>query len=287
MFLNYLFILFLIPSLAFGKLIDQIVVTVDDTIILKSDLKKYRNFLSSPLFHPNHLSKIYSKNSLQKNSKKLLNYLIDVAVLVQNAPELQPFSEGQLLKDVLAEKKMSRKQMKRYLNQIPMSVSEYKDILKNNYVIDQWIQLEILSKTQISDEALNDYHFRKTGKNFFNKDKFTFNRWMFENSSKGLDRALEFVRKKEKSSGQEIVLTADQMNRKLKREVLKLSVGQFSKPVCAGSSCFVFELLHKGFVSFRTKSSEKLREKIFDKTLAQKITQWMLQNRKSSIIKKY
>ena len=287
MLLKYLFILFSIPVFSHSQLVDQIVVTVDDVALLKSDLKKHRRFLSSPLSDLSYLSKIYSRKSLKKSEKKVLSYLIDQAVLVQNAPKDQSFSKEQILEKKLSEKKLSHKQMRKYLKDISMSVLEYQNILENNHHINQWIQMEILSHVQVSDEDLNDYYIKKTGKNFFKKKKFSLNRWAFKNNSEDLKLAKDFSRKKEKPPGQEIVLTVAQMNKSIKKEILKLSIGQFSKPVCIENSCFVFELLHKGFVSMRTKASEKLREEIFNKIMVQKLTQWMLQNRKSSVIKKY
>ncbi len=287
-FLFSIFFFFGVSS--FGKTIEQVAVTVDDSIILQTEIKQYGRFLSSPLFHASQLLKIYSKRSLHSSRKKLLQYLTDVKILIQNLPldQLEKISEEQLLKQELSQKKINYKQMRNYLKKIPMSISEYQDIVYNNHLIDKWLQMEVLSTIQISDEALNDYYLKKTGRNFFKKKKFTLNRWTFEGGLQGLKDAESFLKKVNKSTPpQEIILNAKQMNKILKKAVLKLNVGQFSHPVCIENHCFVFELLHKDFVSQKTKASERIRGKILNQTFINKLKQWMKQKRKSSIIKTY
>ena len=285
------FIFFGISISSVGKTIEQIVVTVDDSIILKSELDQYKKFLSSSLFHSSNLLGLYSKNSLIRSKKKLLQYLIDIKVLIQNLPldQLEKVSREQLLKQELSQKKINDSKLKRFLKKIPMSISKYQDILYYNHLIDKWLQMEILSTIQVSNEALNDHYLRKTGSHFFKKNKYSLNRWSFQGGAEGLKDAQSFLKKTDKSSStpQEIILTGEQMNSDLKRVILKLNIGQFSSPVCLNNRCFIFELLHKDFVGQRTKSSEKIRGEILNQIFNEKLKKWMEQKRQSSIIKRY
>ena len=282
--------IFLLTFLCFGvsaRTIEQVVVTVDDSFILQTELKKYERFLSSPLFHSSKLLDLYSKRSLRKNKSKLLKYLIDVKILSLNLPleQLEKTSKKQLLQQELSRKKINIKKARRYLKKISMSLSEYQDVLYYNHLIDNWLQAEVISSIQISDESLNDYYLRKKGKNFFTKKKYVLNRWAFES----LNQAQIFLKKEDKSqnSAREISFTREQMNRPLRKAILKMNVGQFSSPVCLGSNCFVFELLHKNFVAPKTQNSEKIRREIAFQTFKEKLKQWMEEKRKISIVKTY
>ncbi len=289
---NFIFILLcLVNVFALARVIERTVAVVDDEMIFLSEVKAYQKLLSSSLAPSGILFQLKPKKELIKSRRKLIDFMIDEKVLKSQVSEDQfsSSSKEEILRQELKKKKISNKNLKKRLIRIGLSLEQYQDILYYNDLFEKWIQMEVASTTQVLETDINDYHRMKTGKNFFKQYKYNLNQWKFDFSQKGKVEAGEFSKQAGKKDvpSQVISLTEEQMNNDLRKIISKMSVGQFSKPVCFGSHCYVFELLNRSFLVSNQMKTERLRSKIFQERFLSKLKSWMQDKRKASIIKKY
>ena len=278
-------------AFAGAKVIEKTVAVVDDEMIFLSEVRTYKKLFSSSLAPSGALFQLNSKKKLVKSRRKLINFMIDEKVLKSQLPEEQMGSPSgeELLRQKLKKQNISKKRLKKKLLKIGFSLKEYQDVLYYNYLFEKWIQTEVASTIQILNRDINNYYKVKTGKNFFKQYKYNLNQWKFDLSKKGRREAKEFSKQmeKKKKPSQVISLTEEQMNNDLRKTILKMSVGQFSNPVCFGSHCYVFELLKKSFLISNKVKTETLRSKIFQEKFLSKLKSWIADKRKNSFIKKY
>lgn len=284
-------LLFLAGGFAGAKTIEKTVAVVDDEMIFLSEVRAYKKLLSSSLAPSGSLFQLNPKKKLIKSRKKLINFMVDEKVLKSQLPEEQMDSPSgeELLRQKLKKTNISKKRLEKKLLKMGLSLEQYQDMLHYGYLFEKWIQTEVASTIQILDTDINNYYRMKTGKNFFKQYKYNLNQWRFELSKAGKATAEKFSKQAEKNKkpSKVLSLTEEQMNSSLKKTVLKMSVGQFSKPICFGSHCYVFELLQKSFLISNQEKTEKLRSKIFQEMFLSKLQNWIKGKRKNSFIKKY
>lgn len=280
-----------ISFFASARTIEETVAVVDDEMIFLSEVKAYRKLLSSSLAPAGVLFQLKPKKKLIRSRKKLIDFMINEKVLKSQIPEeqLESSSKEEVFRQELKRKNISQKRLKKKLRRINLSLEKYQDILYYNRLFERWVQTDIASATQVLDTDINDYYRMKTGKNFFKQYKYNLNQWKFDFSQQGKAEAESFSKQTEKRStpSQSISLTEEQMNTELRKVISGMSVGQFSKPICFGSHCYVFELLQRSFLVSDQRATERLRAKIFQERFSSKFKNWMEDKRKASIIKKY
>ena len=289
---NLVFTLFSLANIfAFARVIEKTSAVIDDEMIFLSEVKAYRRLLSSSLAPSSVLFQLQSKKELLRSRRKLVDFMIDEKVLKSQLPEdqLSVSSREEILRRELKRKKISKRRLKKKLLKMGFSLEEYQDVLYYNDLFEKWIHTEISAGIQVLETDINDYYRMKTGKNFFTRYKYNLNQWNFDFSKKGKTSAERFSRQTEKKAApsQTISFTEKQMNRDLREIISKMSVGQFSKPVCFGSHCYVFELLQRSFLVSDQRKANQLRSKIFQERFLSKFKSWMKNKRADSIIKKY
>ena len=275
----------------YAQVIEETVAAVDDEVILLSELKAYQRLLSSPLSPSSVLFKLKSKKNIRSSRFHLLNFMIDERVLKTHLPmeQMPEVSKEAALSEELKRKGISRRKMRSFLRKIKLSENDYQEILYHKNLYERWIQMEVSSQIQVSHEEVNDYYFEKNKKNLFKKYKYDLRQWSFELSKKGRKEAQKFsdYNRILTTTPKEIRLSQDQMNSDLRKAVSKLALGQRSSPICFGSYCYVFELIHKSLVNNKKLRAEKIRKKLFEKAFLSKLKIWMETKRKASLIKKY
>ncbi len=284
-------LLFLVNTFVFSRVIEKTSAVVNDEMIFLSEVRVYRKLLSSPLAPSSVLFQLWPKKELLKSREKVIDFMIDETVLKSQLPEnyFISSSKEELLRQELKKKKITKNSLRRKLLKIGLPLQQYQDILYYNDLFEKWVHTEISSAIQILEADINDYYRMKTGKNFFKQYKYGLNQWKFDFSEEGKLSAEKFSQKTKKKNtlSQTLSLTESQMNKNLRKVVSKMSVGQFSKPVCFGSHCYVFELLQRSFLVSDQRKASQLRSKIFQERFLSKFERWMKDKREDSVIKKY
>ena len=278
-----------IGGTATAKIVERVSAVVDDQMISLTYLTKYRKLLSSQIPYSSKLFQLRSRKMLARNKKKRLDHLVDEQVLKNSLPweqiNLPPREE--VFKRVLKSSKMSRKRLIQQLKRTGFSLEEYQELLYNNQAYQMWIDMEVSASISITDQDINDDYFAKTGKNFFKQYRYELHQWVFELSKQGKKMAQDFLENTKSKKPETLALTKRQMNKNLRAVIPKLTVGEFSKPLCFSNNCYVFQLLNKSFLVSQKGKTEKRRRKLFEKAFVSQLKAWMQEKRQASIIKKY
>lgn len=272
-----------------AKIIERVSAVVDDQMISLTYLTKYRRLLSSKVPYSSKLFQLRSRKKLSANKKKRLDHLVDELVLKNSLPwdQLNLPSRREVLKRVLDQSKMSRKRLMQELKRTGFSLEEYQELLYNNQAYQMWIDMEVSAAISITDQDINDDYLAKTGKNFFEQYKYELHQWVFELSQEGKKTAHDFLKNTKSKKPETLTLTKRQMNQNLRAVIPKLTVGEFSQPLCFSKNCYVFKLLNKSFLVINKERTETMRRKLFEKAFVSQFRAWMREKRKTSIIKKY
>ena len=299
--MNFYFrkILFFLLLTAFGaeaQVIEKVLAVVDDEMISLSYLESRRRLVSSRWAYPHVLFELRARPVLKKNKKQLLNYLIDEKIISSSIPldilnGMEIPSPEKLLKEELKRKRSSRRRLVRGLKKIGMTLEEYKSVLKTAKIHQMWTQMEVASFIQISDQDINDYYLGKTGRHFFKKYKYEFYQWRFKHSPEEKKQAEELSQTGKpdalKSKGELKILEVKSLRPPVRKVISKMSIGQFSKPLCLGGFCYVFELLNKTFVNHNPKKALQIQSQLFKKEFRSKLKDWVKEKRQTSNIKIY
>lgn len=283
------FCLLAFSSAVSAKIVERIAAVVDDQMISLSQMQSYKKLISSGVPYSSRLFEIRSKSNIIKSKKKLLDHLIDEAVLRNAFPEAQ-FKKpdpDRIFRDMLKSSRLSKKRLFRKLKKLRISLEKYKEMIALNQAYEMWINSEVAGAVSITNQDIDDYYLEKTGRHFFKNYKYELNQWKFELSQAGRSEAEKFLKGAKQKKPTVQTLTKDQMNAELKGVVLKLVPGQFSKPVCFAHYCYVFKLAAKYFLVVDKNKTENIRAKLFNRAFASQLKIWMQKKRRSSIIKKY
>ena len=274
---------------ATAKIVERVSAVVDDQMISLTYLTKYRKLLSSKIPYSSKLFQLRSRKMLARNKKKRLDHLVDEQILRNSLPweqiSLPPREE--IFKRILKSSKISQKRLIQQLKRIGFSLEEYQELLYNNQAYQMWIDMEVSASISITDQDINDDYFAKTGKNFFKQYKYELHQWKFELSQQGKKMAHDFLKNAKSKKPEALTLTKRQMNKDLSKVIPKLTVGEFSQPLCFSRNCYVFQLLNKSFLVNQKRKTEKQRRKLFEKAFVSQLKTWMQEKRQASIIKKY
>lgn len=290
--MKYWIFLFFFIAPAQAVIVEKILAVVDDEMISLSQIESYQKLLSSSWIYSSILFDVRSKKLLLKNRKKLLDHLVDEIILKNAMPldfSMNLPSKEEILKEILVNKKTSKKTLSRILKKMNLTLEDYKNMLYNNKLQTHWINMEISSVIEVSDQDINDYYLEKKGRPLFTNYEYVFHQWSFTLSQKGKLLAQMLIKNKDLKSHRPQLknLTKPQMNKTLSKIIPSLLPGQFSKPVCMNKNCYVFELLNKSFVNTSFPQAQNLREELFKKAFLSRLKNWIKEKRQNAIVKKY
>ena len=156
----------LCPALCFGKrqVIDRSVITVNDDIILESDIETFRK-------------KAKSKNFQELfgglDAKKLENRDAVLQILVEEKIIDQAVKKGELavsdqevdrhIRTILERNRISEAQLRSRLKDLGTGFTEYKDGIRRQLERRNLVDREIKPTMEVTDEELRHFMMRKTG----------------------------------------------------------------------------------------------------------------------------
>ncbi|MEK6627824.1 MAG: peptidylprolyl isomerase [Bdellovibrionota bacterium] len=143
-------------TLAAKELVDKVVVSVNDEIILLSELKNMQARASKPGAIDETLLLGESVSALKKDKKAQLNFLINEKLVDSEVKRLGMTSPGEQVDAELAQmakkNKMSMSELSSYVANQGYTMAEYKNILKARSERQVFFEKEIVNKLRISDE---------------------------------------------------------------------------------------------------------------------------------------
>ena len=161
------------PSAAARRTVDRSIVTVNEEVILESDLAAFQEKLKSPGFRD--LFGGLTDKTL-KDRKALLQLLIEEKIIDQQVRKLDlSASEMEIDRSirVIAEKNgISQEQLKAQLKRLGTDMKDYRDGIKRQIERRNLVDREIRPTLEVSDDQMKAYYQRTHGKKQGAESKF-------------------------------------------------------------------------------------------------------------------
>ena len=293
-FICFLFFCFQSSAL----LVESLKAQVGKEIISLIDLNNFKLQLKQNLVPASLLFKtLYHPSQLLKNKSLRLQFLIETSMLSQLAQHI-PTDEALLNKKLKSlQGPLSKARFSKKLKTANLNVESLKQNLKAGFQIEQFLNQSVLSKITVSDQDIESYHFIKHKKPLFKALEYEFSSLSFpkskknqvlkklrENSFKTLEELSQSLNLEVKTSR----LKEDQISKVFKRELIKLSVSQFSPLLFFNSNYYLLQLKWKApLISPKEKKTKDLIEKLlFERKLKQELRQWIEDQKRQFFIKK-
>ncbi len=151
---------------ASAKVVDRIVVIINNEIITLSDIDLARKRLNSEMVDDT-LLQLYDQQSLKKDPKALKDYMIDERIIDGEVKKqgLEATIERveQEMRETAQRNGISRAQLVEAVTRNGTKFSDYQAFVKTGLQRQSLIQKEIISRIKISDEDISTYYLKEKG----------------------------------------------------------------------------------------------------------------------------
>ncbi|MBK9293708.1 MAG: peptidylprolyl isomerase [Oligoflexia bacterium] len=305
------FCISLTPLAAFSEVIEGVAAIVNNSIITKIDLAKYRQQLKQGSIVDDLFGN--STEDLLKNDKLLLKQLMDEKIVDSEVKKQSLFVTmervEQEINSIQSRNAISREQLKEALKKEGTSFSEYQNFIKHRLERQAVIEKAITSKIKISDDDVMSYYESKyknsSAKGFEFKIAHILLRQGKRSDQEQQKRALEVISKLK--SGESFESLAGQYSedpnyneggllgefktgeflKPLEEAIIPLSPGEWTGPVKTKLGYHVLKLLGRKAIadpSFLAKK-EMLRGELYQKAFIKQFQFWLEQKRQEAFIK--
>lgn len=233
---------FLLISLAFGEavVLERLAASVNQTIILKSDLDKFRQTLTlraqvDPFFNGSEIQ----KKGTSATDAEITQYLIDEKICLKNFPVSDAETESEV-KNIETLNNLSRDQLRNALTAQNVTMQDYLDGMKVGISKRALQDREIRTRIAITDSDVRQYydsHYKKGAtipKSFRVRILTTKDRKGLEQTRAALEKgAPESVALSSYEKAGQIqdlgFLSESQMHPKIRKLITKMKDGQWSE----------------------------------------------------------
>jgi len=260
----------LVPGLSQAAIIERLEAAVNNQLILKSDLSKFRKTLTlrsqlDPLFSGTPIA----AEGVRATDSAILEFLIDEQIIIQQFPMTDADVE-QEVNSIQANNHISREQLKQAIQAQGFRFEDYFTLIRIGAAKRNLIDREIRTKVSVSDDDIRNYYYNTYAKGkpapqayqvqiITQKDPVKIAQALKEVRD-GVDFATvakKYSEDSTKESGGELgVLTDEQMNKGIRKELKKLKVGEASPVLGSAKDTFFFVRL----ASVRTADDQRLKQ---------------------------
>jgi parvulin-like peptidyl-prolyl isomerase len=154
-----------IPSAAFGEIIDRIVARVDNEIITRHDLEQATTpYLLQRGMQPDVLE---DEERRQEIHEKVLENLIERKLIVKKAKEMDLSVRDKQIEQWLARQRssqgMSEEQMRSMIERYGMSYDQYRDTVRQNLLKIRFTNMKLGRQVSVSDEEVDEQYRERFG----------------------------------------------------------------------------------------------------------------------------
>lgn len=295
-----------------AKVVEKILVVVNDEIITQSDIENYRQKLRKSTFNDDLI--LYEKSDLLNNSKLLLEHLIDQKIIDSEVKrlglEVTVEKVDQEIRNIAKQNGITKPQLREALKKQGVSFAEYQDFMKSRLERQNLIQRVVTAQIKISDEEVQNYYLNNNQNNSLKSYEYTLSHILFsvkETGEQGAKQRAEEVYKKI-SSGQNFEKLAAQYSedpaftaggflgkfksgeflKELENAAKKLEANQYSQPIKTKQGYHIIKVLEKKISSDPEfdRQKVKIREILYQKAFKNQFSFWLEQKRQSAFIRK-
>lgn len=308
--MKYFLLMFLaFSSFSQAQVVESIVAIVNDKIITRHDMARYREQLKSGTIVDDLLGSDPKK--LISDTESLLAHMIDESIIDDEVKRQNLFvtieAVDQEVNSIQRRNGISREQLKSALKKEGVVFSEYQNFIKKRLERQKLISKVITSKIKITDEDVIAYYESKNKALSATKFEFKIAHILFRKDSE--ERQLERARKiydqlQEGKDFESLARFSEDPNfneggylgsfkageflKPLEDAVKDLAPGEYSKPIKTTLGYHIVKLLDRKIVtddSFE-KIKEGLRGELYQKAFMKQFQFWLVQKRQESFIRK-
>jgi len=305
--------LLLFSFAAQAEIVERIVATVNNEIILESDFKELQHKLKTPALIDETMLLGKSIDDLKKDRKTQLEYLINEKIM---ASEIKRLNHSVTMERVEQEIRDMAKKNNVSVNEVlaafkaqGISTSEYQTFLKDKIEKQALIESEIISKLRISDDDALAEYLKKNPENKSSVNEFTIAHIYFNPKKGGAEAALSRAQAvlTKLRSGENFETLAEQNSedpnftsggllgtfksgeflKELEDSIQNLSAGQTSPVVKSRMGFHIVKLLNKKLTTDPKfeKEKEKIKSTLFEQNFKRQMKNWLVSKREESFIR--
>lgn len=310
--INIVMVVLSVPSGA--RIVDQVAVSVNDEIVLDSDVADFKKKLVSKSF-----KELFGgiDESALKDDRAILELLIEERIINQQVKKLELEAtpqevEGQI-RSILKRNGITENQLKQRLSQLGTTFAEYHNGIKRQLERNNLIGREIKPTLEISEEQLRHYFARSSRNNSYDAHFKIAHILVTKKGNSNVEpgaRAQQLwqIVSKDPSQFQKHVaeysddtstletggllgtFPLSQLNKEFRAEVSKTPVGQVTKPIKTSAGYHIILVMEKRAADFSVLSKEQkdaLRNEMVSTELEKKMALWLERKKTESHIKRY
>lgn len=307
-------VVILISSSAVAKrLIDKSVMTVNDDIILDSDIDKFQSKIKSKSFQE-FFGGIDEKVAKDRNA--ILNLLVEEKIINQQVKRLDLSAsdteiDGQI-RVILKRNGISQAQLTERLKMLGTSMSEYRDGIRRQIERRNLVEREIRPTLEVSDEQLRHF-YQRNSKSEDSQVQYNIAHILIEDKPKGGVSAQERANQiwKELSQnpknfdafvkdysddntttangGSLGYFTLSSLSKEFREVVPKTPVGEITAPLKTAAGFHILKVLEaqKGsFASLPKERKDALRNQMIAEELEKRMAMWLERKKAEAYIRK-
>lgn len=311
--LNALTVLCLLtPAAHAGHILDRTVVTVNDDVILESDVEKFRQKAKSKSFQ--EMFGGIDPKALNDRATAI-SLLIDEKIIDQQVKKLDLKASDQevdgQIRSILKRNNISEVQLTDRLKQLGTTMQDYRDGIRRQLERHNLVDREIKPTLEFSDEQLRHF-YQRNGGGGDNKGEMQYK--IAHILISGSDKAAEDKANKVyadvlksgnfdqavKDSSDDNTTTAnggvlgtyslDSLAKELRQSVPRTKAGNITKPIKMADGYHIVKVLEAAPADFASMSKEKkdaLRNQMLSGELEKRMAMWLERKRNDAHIKIY
>jgi parvulin-like peptidyl-prolyl isomerase len=305
--------LLLISFGAQAEIVERIVATVNNEIILESDFKELQHKLKTPALIDETMLFGKSIDDLKKDRKVQLEYLINDKIMASEIKRLNHSVTmervDQEIRDMAKKNNVSVNEVLAAFKAQGISTSEYQTFLKDKIEKQALIESEIISKLRISDDDALAEYLKKNPENKSSVNEFTIAHIYFNPKKGGAEAALNRAQAvlTKLRAGENFETLAEQNSedpnftsggllgtfksgeflKELEDSIQNLSAGQTSPVVKSRMGFHIVKLLNKKLTTDPKfeKEKEKIKSALFEQNFKRQMKNWLVSKREESFVR--
>jgi peptidyl-prolyl cis-trans isomerase SurA len=305
------FLITFASSLAVAEVVESVVAIVNDTIVTRSDMTKYRERLRSGSIVDDLLNA--DVETLMKDNKALMKHMIDERIV---DAEVKKQNLGvtierveQEINSIQSRNGISREQLREALKREGTKFSEYQDFIKKRLERQGVIEKAITSKIKISDEDIIAHYESKNKSGSASAFEYKIAHILLREGKKKDEEQLaraQMVLGKLRAGGNFEALASQftedpdfneggllgtfktgEALKPLEEAVKTISPGEFAGPVKTKLGYHIVKLLERHAIPDAEfeKKKEQLRNELYQKAFVKQFQFWLDQKRQEAFVR--
>lgn len=278
----------------FSKVVDKTIVSINNDVILESDIARFQKKLKSRAFQ-----ELFGgvDSSMLNDRSAVLQLLVEEKLVDQQVKKLELEASDEevnaQIRSITKRNGISMNQLKDRLKQLGTNLTEYRDGLRRQIERRSLIDREIKPSLEVTEEQLRHFYLKqKAGSS--SDTQYHLAHILVSNSAKAIalykalkDNPSRFEEDARASSEDESTaskggdlgfLSLSSLSKELKKVVPKLSVGEISKPIQTSAGYHLLKVLgtrSNDFAGLSKERKEALRAQLINSEVESKMLLWL------------